>query len=157
VSTAKTISGNVEIAGTEIDGALEASTVSGTVTVSKTKARRMTLTTVSGGVTLNDVDCGRVDLQAVSGDVQLTGPLTAGGRYDATSHSGSVRVALVGDTGFELDANSFSGSIRSDFPLTGSSGGERGRRQHAVRGVYGNGSAVLHLTTFSGSIVIEKR
>ena len=65
---------------------------------------------------------------------------------------------MTGDTGFELDANSFSGSIRSDLPLTGSVGGDdRGRRQRAVRGVYGNGSAVLHLTTFSGNIVIEKR
>jgi hypothetical protein len=87
----------------------------------------------------------------------MTGPLTAGGRYDATSHSGSVRITLTGDTGFELDANSFSGSIRSDLPLTGNVGGDRGRRQRAVRGVYGNGSAVLHLTTFSGGIVIEKR
>jgi Toastrack DUF4097 len=157
LASAKTISGNVEISGTDIDGALEASTVSGTVSVRKTKARRMTLNTVSGGVTLDDVDCGRVEMQAVSGDVQLTGALTPGGRYDVTSHSGSVRVALTSDTGFELDANSFSGSIRSDFPLTGNFGGERGRRQRAVRGVFGNGSAVLHLTTFSGGIVIEKR
>jgi hypothetical protein len=75
-----------------------------------------------------------------------------------------VRIILSGDTGFELDANSFSGSIRSDLPLTASTGGtggagrnDRGRRQHAVRGIYGNGSAVLHATTFSGSVVISKR
>jgi DUF4097 and DUF4098 domain-containing protein YvlB len=158
VASAKTISGNVEVSGTEIDGGLEASSVSGTVTVRKTKARRMTLSTVSGNLALEDVDCGRVELQAVSGDVQLAGPLSAGGRYDFTSHSGNVRIIVNGDTGFELDANSFSGSIRSDLPLTGSVGSDdRGRRQRAVRGVYGNGSAVLHLTTFSGNIVIEKR
>ena len=158
VASAKTISGNVEVSGTEIDGGLEASSVSGTVTVRKTKARRMTLSTVSGNLALEDVDCGRVELQAVSGDVQLAGPLSAGGRYDFSSHSGNVRIIVNGDTGFELDANSFSGSIRSDLPLTGSVGGDdRGRRQRAVRGVYGNGSAVLHLTTFSGNIVIEKR
>jgi DUF4097 and DUF4098 domain-containing protein YvlB len=157
VASAKTISGNVNISGTEIDGALEASSVSGTVMVRQTKARRMTLSTVSGNVALEDVDCARVEVQAVSGDALLTGPLSTGGRYDVTSHSGSVRVVLSGDTGFELDANSFSGSIRSDLPLTGNVGGDRGRRQRAVRGVYGNGSAVLHLTTFSGSIVIEKR
>jgi hypothetical protein len=52
LASAKTISGNVEISGTEIDGGLDASTVSGTVIVRRTKARRMTLTTVSGGVTL---------------------------------------------------------------------------------------------------------
>jgi hypothetical protein len=158
VSAAKTISGNVEVSGTEIDGGLEASSVSGNVMVRKTKARRLALSTVSGNVGIEDVDCGRVELQAVSGDLQLLGPLSTGGRYDITSHSGNVRIMLSGDTGFELDANSFSGSIRSDLPLTGTtSGGDRGRRQRAVRGVYGDGSAVLHLTTFSGTIVVSKR
>jgi Toastrack DUF4097 len=158
VGSAKTISGNVEISGTEIDGALDASSVSGTVAVRKSKARRLTLATVSGNVALEDVDCGRVDMQAVSGDVQLTGALSPGGRYGLTSHSGQVRVTLGGDTGFELNATSFSGSIRSDLPLSGQVGGsERGRRQQGLRGVYGNGSAVLEVTTFSGSIVIAKR
>ena len=159
VASAKTISGNVEITGTTIDGALDASSVSGTVAVRKTKARRMALATVSGNVAIEDVDCGRVEMQAVSGDVDLTGALSAGGRYDITSHSGQVRITLSGDTGFELDANSFSGSIRSDLPLTGQTGGTsaRGRRQQGVHGVYGNGSAVLDVTTFSGSIVIAKR
>jgi DUF4097 and DUF4098 domain-containing protein YvlB len=158
VASAKTISGNVEITGTELETALDASSVSGTVVVRKSKARRLTVSTVSGNVALEDVDCGRVEMQAVSGDVQLTGALSPGGRYTLTSHSGQVRITVTGDTGFELDANSFSGSIRSDLPLTGDAGGnDRGRRQRAVRGVYGNGSAVLAVTTFSGSIVIDKR
>ena len=113
---------------------------------------------MSGNVTLEEVECGRVDLNTVSGDVQFTGALSSGGRYDVTSHSGEVRLTLSGDTGFELDATSFSGEIRSALTLTGSSAGaERGRRQHALRGVYGNGSAVLDLTTFSGSIVIARK
>jgi Putative adhesin len=158
VTSAKTISGNVEIAGTEIDGAMEASSVSGTVAVRRSKARRLTLSTVSGDLALEDVDCGRVGMQAVSGNIQISGALSPEGRYDLTSHSGDVRILLSGSTGFELDANSFSGSIRSDLPLTGTSGGaERGRRQRAMRGVYGNGSAVLDLKTFSGSISISKR
>jgi hypothetical protein len=78
VGSAKTISGNVEVTGTTIDGALDASSVSGTVAVRKTKARRMTLATVSGNVAIEDVDCARVEMQAVSGDVDLTGAL--GGR-----------------------------------------------------------------------------
>jgi hypothetical protein len=124
VASAKTISGNVEVSGTEIDGGLEASSVSGTVTVRKTKARRMTLSTVSGNLALEDVDCGRVELQAVSGDVQLAGPLSPAAATDFSPHSGNVRIIVNGDTGFELDANSFSGSIRSDLPLTGSVGGD---------------------------------
>jgi hypothetical protein len=70
-----------------------------------------------------------------------------------TSHSGGIRLAVSGDTGFELDATSFSGEIRSDLALTGSSGqGERGRHHRSVRGVHGNGSAVLNIRTFSGAI-----
>jgi hypothetical protein len=158
VTTAKAISGNVEITGTQMDGDLEASSVSGTVAVRRSKARRLTLGTVSGNVALEEVDCGRVELQTVSGNVDFTGALSPGGRYEARSHSGEVRLALSGDTGFALEATSFSGEIRSDLALTGGSGrGERGRRQHAIRGVYGNGSAVLELTTFSGSIVISRR
>jgi DUF4097 and DUF4098 domain-containing protein YvlB len=158
VTSAKAVSGNVEIAGTDTDGDLDASSVSGSVAMRQSKARRLTLGTVSGNLTLEDVDCSRIDLNTVSGDVQFTGALSAGGRYDVTSHSGNVRVTLSGDTGFALDATSFSGEIRSALPLTGGSGtGERGRRQHAVRGVHGDGSAALDLTTFSGSIVITRR
>ena len=159
VAQAKTVSGNVEITGTELEGALEASSVSGTVALRKSKARRLDLSTVSGNLDLEDVDCARVDMQAVSGDIQLAGRLASSGRYDINSHSGQIRVAVSGDTGFEVNAESFSGSIRSDFPLTqeGPADTGRGRHQRSLRGVYGNGSAVLDLTTFSGSILITKR
>jgi DUF4097 and DUF4098 domain-containing protein YvlB len=158
VTTAKAVSGNVEITGAQNDGGLEASSVSGTVAVRRSKARRLTLGTVSGNIAVEDVDCGRVELQAVSGNVHFTGALSPGGRYEARSHSGEVRLALSGDTGFALEATSFSGEIRSDLALTGGSEkGDRGRRQQAIRGVYGNGSAVLDLTTFSGSVVISRR
>lgn len=158
ISGAKTISGNVDITGADVEGALEASSVSGNVAIRKGKANRLTLSTVSGGVSLEDVACQRAELQAVSGDISLAGALAAGGRYQMSSHSGEVRIALSGDTGFELDATSFSGSIRSDLPLTGQTGGnDRRGRQHALKGVFGNGSAVLDVTTFSGSIVISKR
>ena len=158
LASAKAVSGNVEITGTQIDGDLDASSVSGTVAVRRSKARRLSAGTVSGNVTLEDVDCGRVELKAVSGDVQFTGALAPGGRYEMTSHSGEVRVTVSGNTGFELEATSFSGEIRSDLALTGSSGqGERGRHHRSVRGVHGNGSAVLDIRTFSGAIVIARR
>ena len=158
VAGAKTISGNVDISGADVDGTLEASSVSGDVALRKGKARQLTLASVSGNVIAEDVQCARADLQTVSGNVQYSGPLAASGRYHLTSHSGDVRIGVGGDTGFELDATSFSGSIRSDLTLTGQTGGDRGnRRQHALHGVYGNGSAVLDVTTFSGSIVIAKK
>jgi hypothetical protein len=154
-AAAKTVSGNVEVTGTELEGGLDASSVSGNVVMRRIKARRLTLGSVSGNVLLDDVDCGRLEAQAVSGNVDFTGRLAAGGRYEMTSHSGEIHVTISGDTGFELDANSFSGSVRSDLPITIQ--GRSGRRPRAMQGVYGDGSAVLDLTTFSGSIVISKR
>jgi DUF4097 and DUF4098 domain-containing protein YvlB len=158
IASAKSISGAVEIADTQIDGTLEAGSVSGSVVVRRVRARRVDLGTVSGNVVLQDVQCDRVQGHSVSGNVEFSGVLSRNGRYEMNSHSGEIRIAIPGDVGFELDASSFSGSVRSDLPLTlrGREGGDRGR-QHALRGVHGDGSAVLDVTTFSGSIVITKR
>ena len=158
IASAKSVSGGVEILDTQIDGALEAQSVSGSVTLRKVAARRVNVGSVSGMVQVDDVQCDRVEAHSISGDVQFAGVLAKGGRYELNSHSGSVRVGVAGNTGFELEANSFSGSVRSDLPLTNSStGGDGGMRRRSLRGVYGDGSAVLNVTTFSGSVVISKR
>lgn len=160
ISRAKTVSGDVEIADTQMDGALEAASISGSVILRRVSARRVDAGSISGGIVIVDIECDRVDAHSFSGDVEFTGPLVKNGRYAMKSHSGDVRIAVVGATGFELDANSFSGSVRSELPLSLSGGGPdggRGRRSRALRGVSGDGSAVLDVTTFSGSIVIVKR
>lgn len=151
----KSISGDVEVIDTQVEGGLDAGSVSGSVTFRKVKARRLDLGSVSGSVTLADVDCERVNVQSVSGDIRFDGPLARSGRYELKSHSGEVRVAIAGAAGFEVDANTFSGDVRSDFPITIQ--GDDRRRRHSVHGVYGDGSAVLNLNTFSGNIVITKR
>jgi len=158
IASAKSVSGNVEIEDTQIDGALDAQSISGNVVLRRVAARRVDLGTVSGGVLIEDVRSERVEGHSVSGNVEFSSALARNGRYELTSHSGDVRVSVAGGTGFELEADSFSGSVRSDFPITlsGTNRGDRGR-QRALRGVHGDGSAVLDLTTFSGSIVVSKR
>jgi hypothetical protein len=155
VVATKSVSGDVEIVDTQVDGGLDAGSVSGSVTLRKVKARRLDLGSVSGGVTLADVECERANVQSVSGDIRFEGPLARNGRYELKSHSGEVRVAVAGTAGFEVDANTFSGDVRSDFPITIQ--GDDRRRRHSVHGVYGDGSAILNLNTFSGNIVITKR
>jgi hypothetical protein len=157
IPLAKTISGNVEIADTSIEGTMDASTVSGTLLLRKLTARRLDLHTVSGNVELQDVNCDRIDAQSVSGNVNLLGELMRGGRYDLGSHSGQIRVLISGNVGFQLSATSFSGSIRTDLPLTVQGAAREGRRQQDIRGTYGDAGAVLDLSSFSGSIVIGKR
>ena len=158
ITTAKSISGSVEVNDTDIDGSFNASSVSGSVILRRVKARQLDLGAISGDVLLDDIDSQQVAAQTVSGNVRFGGPVAKGGRYELSSHSGNVSVALGGSTGFEVEATSFSGSIRSDFTFnsgSGDSGNARWRK--SIRGVYGDGSAILDLTTFSGSIIISKR
>jgi DUF4097 and DUF4098 domain-containing protein YvlB len=91
----------------------------------------------------------------VSGDVDFAGSFARNGRYELSSHSGSVQAAVSGNVGFELEATSFSGSVRSDIPLKAQSTSRQSRQ--SLQGVYGDGSAILELSTFSGSIVLTKR
>ena len=158
VSTAKTISGDVEIGDTELDGPLEASSVSGAVTIRKGKAGSLSMKSISGDLTVDNVESGRVEAETVSGDVRWSGSIAPSGRYTLTSHSGDIGVVLAVDRGFELDARSFSGSIHSDLSLTSQTGGRAGqRRQQSLHGIHGNGNAVLDITTFSGDITLARR
>lgn len=159
VEAAKSVSGNVDLADTSVDGDLVATTLSGHVRARGVTARGLQLGSVSGNVTVSDVHCDRVDVKSVSGNVEFAGTLTKSGRYDMHSHSGTIRLTLSGNTGFELNASSFSGSVRSDLPLVlGPTSARNDRRRpgpsHATRAVFGDGSAVLTLRTFSGDIVI---
>lgn len=156
IAAAKSISGDVEIIETETDGAIEASSISGAVTLRRVSARRIDLSSISSSITLQDVNCDRIQGHTISGGVEFSGQLAKGGRYELNSHSGDVRVVLSGSTGFEVEANSFSGSIHSDLPLKIGGSDDRIRRR-SIQGVFGDGSAVLNLTTFSGSVTISRK
>ena len=159
VSKAKTVSGLVEISDTTVEGMMDVSTISGTMLLRNVKAAQADLGSISGDITIDRLQCDRVDAQSISGTLVLNGPLVPGGRYDLGSHSGQVHVNISGETGFEVEASSFSGSVRSDLPLklSGVSQATSRGRQRSLRGTYGDGSAFLDLTTFSGSVIITKK
>ena len=159
VSAAKSTSGRVEISDIDSDTPVEAGSISGDVVVYKVKASRMELSTISGKVVLQDLVCERLEAQSLSGDVEFTGALVKGGRYELNSHSGNVKVTVGGGTGFELEANSWSGNVQSELPMTGTQPASSGRfpRRKELKGVVGDGSAVLEITTFSGNVFITKR
>lgn len=157
IGSAKSISGTIEVSDTQADGPVAGSSISGDVVFRRVNARRMDGGSVSGSIKFDDVQCDRVNAQTTSGGVSFSGTLVRGGHYELHAFSGEVRVMLSGNTGFEVDATSFSGEVRTDIPITtrGSTTG-RGRRT-TLTGTYGDGSAILDLQTFSGSIVISKR
>lgn len=159
VSAAKSTSGRVEISEVDSDAPVEAGSISGDIVVNKVKASRLELSTISGQVVIQDVACDRLEAQSLSGDVEFTGPLVKGGRYELNSHSGNVKVAVAGGTGFELEANSWSGNVQSELQMTGTQPASSGRfpRRKELKGVVGDGSAILEITTFSGNVFITKR
>jgi DUF4097 and DUF4098 domain-containing protein YvlB len=159
INSAKSISGTIDINDVKSTGSLDASTVSGDVRLRHVSARRVNGGSVSGEIRLEDVDTENVSAHSTSGTISFSGPLAHHGRYELKTFSGEVRLSLAGGTGFEVDANSFSGDIRSDFSITTHGTGDANRRgrRTALRGTYGDGSAVIDITTFSGSIVIGKK
>ena len=157
VTTAKSISGNVQVSDTKFDGSLDASSISGDVRLQRVSARRVSIGSVSGNVKLEDVQSDRVDAHTTSGNANFDGALAKNGRYELKSFSGEVRLALSGNTGFELEASSFSGDVHSDFPISSHGSSDDRRRRRSLSGTYGDGSAVVNVSTFSGSVVISKR
>lgn len=165
ITSAKSTSGNVEIVNTKSEVPLEATTISGDVILRQVSAPSVQLESVSGSVRMIDVETGRLEAQSVTGTIDMNGRLQKNGRYDLQSHAGNVQVMLTGNVGFEFDANTFNGSVQLDMN-TGSKdlkiepasrASARGGRQRSQRGVYGDGSALLDITTFSGNVVIGRR
>lgn len=161
VLSAKSTSGDVEIAGLRSDIGLEANAVSGAVRLRDSSAPRVRLGSVSGDIVVTNVQSGRIAAETMSGNVTFTTPLEKNGRYELSSHSGVIRVVPTGNTGFEVDADSFSGNIRSEIALKDERQGVadidrrgRGGRTRSLRGIFGDGSAILDITTFSGTVVI---
>jgi DUF4097 and DUF4098 domain-containing protein YvlB len=159
VTMAKSVSGDVILRAVSGDPEMTLRSVSGDVKVTGLKAHGIDVSTVSGTVILADVACERASVSSVSGPVDYTGPLAKGGHYEMKSHSGAVHVGIQGPTGFELTARTFSGTIHSEVPVTlGAGEGERrAAMRKDVHGTYGDGGAVLVLTSFSGGITIAKR
>src|SRR5712691_3654698 len=155
----KCVTGDIEIVDAGADDPVNASTVSGNITVRGLKARAIQLGSVSGNVRVEDAQVERMMMRTVQGNLDYSGELVRNGRYEFTSHSGDIRLALSGITGFELVANTFSGTVRSDFAFNRGRGAEGQAVQgpRVIRGAVGDASAMLVLRAFSGDISIARR
>jgi DUF4097 and DUF4098 domain-containing protein YvlB len=162
VRSVKSISGDVHLTTAKSSGTLTVGSISGGVTLKDVKAGEIQISSISGDVKAEEVTSNRVSAKSISGEIAFAGPLAKGGRYELTSHSGDVNVYTSDKVGIEVSASTFSGDITSDLVLTSKFGGDtpagRGRRmRQSVQGTFGDGSAVLQLSSFSGNIRIVKR
>jgi DUF4097 and DUF4098 domain-containing protein YvlB len=165
LAVAKTVSGNVHARDIAGPSNLTLATLSGTVVATGLKVRTLDAGAVSGNIQLSDLQVERLSAKTISGDVEFEGTLARGGRYEFNAHSGNVRLTLSSPSGFELDASTFSGTIRSDFPVTlratprtdPDPRGRRGNGTRAIRGTFGDGSAIVAVRSFSGTVAIVKK
>lgn len=158
VLTAKTVSGDIVLRNVGAEGLLEASTMSGDVTATAVTARRLDISSLAGTATVRDAKAAAVTVKSMAGDVVFDGDLAAGGRYEFQSQSGTVRLALDGRTGFTFEARTFAGSVTTEIPLKVTTVGAGTRRAtRNLSGTFGDGSATVTATSFSGSVVVTKR
>ena len=162
LTSASTASGDIVLTNVGSQGLLDASTLSGGITATGVKARRISLGTISGGVTARGIESENVKLTSMSDDVTFEGALTPRGRYEFSTHSGDVHLILDGRTGFSFEGSAFSGSVRSDLALqtrtdTRTGTGRRPGSTRNLSGTFGDGSAVITATSFSGSVIVTKK
>jgi len=156
----KCVTGDIDISDAGADDPVTASTVSGNLIVRGLRARAVQLTSVSGNIHVEDGQIERLTVKTVQGNLDYAGDLARSGRYEFNSHSGDIRLVLSGNTGFEVLANTFSGMVRSDFTFNrGRAAGEGGAVQGpgALRGAFGDASAMVALRAFSGNISLARR
>ena len=146
----RTMSGKITVTGAQSDGTIDVGIMSGSVTLTDVKARRVSVSVVSGPVVARNVTASSASVTSISGDIDYAGPVSSAGRYEFQSHSGEIRLALSG--GFTFEGSSSAGTVLGDqgLSLTRSAGGRQ-----VARGTVGDGSAVVAASTFSGNVRVS--
>jgi putative adhesin len=132
----------VRFAGRTVNGEIEATSLSGAVS----------LTTVNGSIAFSTASYG--DATTVNGSITGTlGSSAWSGELNFTTVNGSITLDLPGDISTDLRANTVNGDITTDFPVTVS--GRINRR--TLNGTIGSGGRSLELQTVNGSVKLRRR
>ena len=146
----QTISGDVTIA--DARGSLDVSSTSGDIGVRGARGP-VTAHAVSGDVSLADITGTEVDVETVNGEVDYSGRIADNGRYRFSAHSGDVTVHIQGNPNATVAVSTFSGDFSSDFQIEVQPGTRVGKEWEFR---LGSGSARMRLTSFSGSINLQR-
>jgi DUF4097 and DUF4098 domain-containing protein YvlB len=133
---------------------LDASAVSGDIRASGGITGEVELETVSGDIELGAQALDRLDVNTVSGDAILRAALRPGAQVKGETLSGELRLELPANTGARLHAETFSGDIRAP---SGKVDEEEHGPGKSLDTRIGNGSADIHLESFSGEVEVLLR
>lgn len=149
---------NATIELNNINGNMILRSVSGNMQIAHSSGR-IEADSITGDLRFVDLQCQSIDASTTSGNIVYDGNFYDNGRYALSNYSGTIDVIAVPNSSFELDARSVKGSVQSEFPLQA--------RQHynfnpqvmkqSLLGVYNDGAASVHLSSFSGKITIRKK
>lgn len=141
-----------------IQGPVNLRSVSGPLSVSRCAGRIMA-NSISGDLNFVDLQSQSIDASTTSGNIRYEGNFFDNGRYALSNYSGEIEVMTVLDSSFELDARSVKGSVESEIPLKSKDHTSFNPTQmrQSLLGVYNDGAASVHLSSFSGKIKIRKK
>jgi len=111
---AETVSGSIDIAGSNMDTDTELTTVSGSISA-RDMAGTIDLESVNGKLEVGGGSFSDAALQTVNGRIDFKANLRDGGDLDIETVNGKVVVDFVGSLSAELDVNTFTGGIRNCF------------------------------------------
>ena len=154
IRQAKTYGGNLVINGAEGEEVSAEVSLNGRMQLRGVRARTIELRGYGGRIAASDIDCERCEFKTFGGEIEFSGNLRRNGRYAMDSVSGNIRMVIDGNVGFDLEA--VSSNFRSEFELKRTTAPSPGAAARIVRGSYGDGSAVLTLRTFNGSITVAR-
>jgi DUF4097 and DUF4098 domain-containing protein YvlB len=152
---AKTVSGEIEVAGHAGDGPMRVTSVSGDVRLLDI-GPELDLSTVTGDMDVKMSDLTRVRIKTTNGDLELTARLTANARIDAEAINGDLRFLLQNPVNAEFDIETFNGDIDNCF-------GPKPRRTsefapgNELRFSEGKGDGKVRIKTLNGGVEICKK
>jgi DUF4097 and DUF4098 domain-containing protein YvlB len=111
---AETVSGDVEVTGSNEDSEAKLGSVSGDV-MADGLSGHIKAGSVSGDIDITDGDFDRAKLETVNGDITYVAALRSDGKLDVETVNGTVDVMFVGDVSADFDIETFNGRIRNCF------------------------------------------
>ena len=111
---AETVSGSIDIVGSNMDSEAELTTVSGSISA-RDMAGTIDLQSVNGRLKLDGGSFSEIAMETVNGRIDLESNLRDGGDLDIETVNGKVVVNLVGSVSADIDVNTFNGRIKNCF------------------------------------------
>ncbi len=151
----KTVSGDVVLRGRGRGAGMgmHVSTISGNIRIDRAGGD-LDATSVSGDLTVRLDPTRNVRIRTTSGDLGLEGKFQKGGYVDAETVSGDLTVRAVPESGLDYEINTFSGDIRNCMGAQSERVSKYGpgRRLIGSKGQTGGDALRVRLKSMSGDI-----